>query len=144
MWLSQPCCFGFIYFFWCKYLFRKDFLSIGEFWSCCCLSFHWLSNKLKMGCQVSSHSLWLYYTDWGSLCDHLRDVPLEDAFTFSVSAAASDFFEWFHVGIDVYIPHRIRSNCTNLHGFQLLVLLPQLIEITFFVCTNTVNIVNRR
>ena len=26
---------------------------------CCCLRFHWLSFKLKRGCLVSSHSLWL-------------------------------------------------------------------------------------
>ena len=33
--------------------------SIGKFRSYCCLSFHWLSNKVKTGCPVSSHSLWL-------------------------------------------------------------------------------------
>ena len=32
--------------------------------------------------------------DWGSLCDHLRDVPLEDIFKLYASAAAS--------GIDLY------------------------------------------
>ena len=41
-----------------------------------------------------------------SLCDHLRDVPWEDIFKLSVSAAASEFCEWVQVGIDVYIPHR--------------------------------------
>ena len=45
-------------------------------------------------------------TDWGSLCDHLRDVPWEDIFKLSTSAAASEFCEWVQVGIDVYIPHR--------------------------------------
>ena len=43
--------------------------------------------------------------DWGSLCDHLRDVPWKDIFKLSASAA-SEFFEWVQVGIDVYIPHR--------------------------------------
>ena len=44
--------------------------------------------------------------DWDGLCIHLRDVPWEDIFKFSASAAASEFFEWVQVGIDVYIPHR--------------------------------------
>ena len=44
--------------------------------------------------------------DWDSLCDHLRDVPWEDIFKLSASAAASEFCEWVQVGIDVYIPHR--------------------------------------
>ena len=37
----------------------------------------------------------------------------------SVSAAASEFCEWFQVGIE-----SIRLLITHLHGFQLLVLLP--------------------
>ena len=44
--------------------------------------------------------------DWDGLRDHLRDVPWEDIFNLSASAAASEFFEWVQVGIDVYIPHR--------------------------------------
>ena len=40
------------------------------------------------------------------LHDHLRDVPREDIFKLSTFAAASGFFEWVQVGIDVYIPHR--------------------------------------
>ena len=43
--------------------------------------------------------------DWDGLCDHLRDVPREDTSQLSASAAASEFFEWVQVGIDVYIPH---------------------------------------
>ena len=45
--------------------------------------------------------------DWDGLCDHLRDVPWEDIFKFSAAAAAaaSEFCEWFQVGIDVYIPY---------------------------------------
>ena len=43
--------------------------------------------------------------DWDGLCDHLRDVPLEDIFKLGASAA-SEFCEWVQVGIDVYIPHR--------------------------------------
>ena len=42
--------------------------------------------------------------DWNG--DHLRDVPWEDIFKLSPSAAAaSEFCEWVEVAIDVYIPH---------------------------------------
>ena len=44
--------------------------------------------------------------DWDGLRDHLRDVPWEDIFKLSASAAVSEFCEWVQVGIDVYIPHR--------------------------------------
>ena len=44
--------------------------------------------------------------DWDDLCDHLRNVPWEDIFKLSASAAASEFCAWVQVGIDVYIPHR--------------------------------------
>ena len=65
------------------------------------------------------------HADWDGLHDRLRDVPWEDIFKLSASAAASEFCEWVQVGIDVYILHlSIRSNLTHLHGFQLLVLLP--------------------
>ena len=41
--------------------------------------------------------------DWDGLRNHLRDVPWEDIFKFSASAAAMEFCEWVQVGIDVYI-----------------------------------------
>ena len=44
--------------------------------------------------------------DWDGLRDHLRHVQWEDIFKLSASAVASEFSEWFQVGIDVYIPHR--------------------------------------
>ena len=44
--------------------------------------------------------------DWDGLDDHLRDVPWENIFKLSASAAASEFFEWVQVGIDVYTPHQ--------------------------------------
>ena len=46
------------------------------------------------------------HADWNGLCDHLRDVPWEDIFKLDPSAAASEFYEWVQVGIDVYIAHR--------------------------------------
>ena len=44
--------------------------------------------------------------DWDGLHDHLRDVPWENIFKLSASAAASEFGEGVKVGIYVYIPHR--------------------------------------
>ena len=43
--------------------------------------------------------------DWDAFCDHLRDVPWDDIFKLSASAAASEFCYWVQVGIDVHIPH---------------------------------------
>ena len=47
-----------------------------------------------------------YRADWDGLHDYLEDLPWEDIFKLGASAAASEFCEWFQVGIDVYIPHR--------------------------------------
>ena len=44
------------------------------------------------------------YADWDGLRNNLREVPWEDIFKLSASAAASVFCEW--VGIVVYIPHQ--------------------------------------
>ena len=44
--------------------------------------------------------------DWDGLHYHLRDVPWNDIFKISVSAAVSEFCEWVQVETDVYIPHR--------------------------------------
>ena len=43
--------------------------------------------------------------NWDGLRDHSRDVPWEDIFKRSASAAAGEFCEWIQVGIDVYTPH---------------------------------------
>ena len=43
--------------------------------------------------------------DWDGLRDHLRDIPWDDIFKLSASAAASEFCGWVQVGIDVYTPH---------------------------------------
>ena len=76
------------------------------------------------------------------LWDHLRDVPWDNIFKISASAAASEFCELVQVEL-MYISLiiSIRSSIVHLHGFQLLVLLPQLIEISFFVCSNIINLV---
>ena len=76
--------------------------------------------------------------DWDDLRDHLRDVPREDIFKVGASAAVSEFCEWVQAGIDVYI----RPSLTHLRGFQLLVMLPSFLEITFFVFSNRINLLN--
>ena len=43
------------------------------------------------------------HADWAGL--HVKDVPWEDIYKFSASAAAGEFCEWVQVGIDVYISH---------------------------------------
>ena len=53
------------------------------------------------------------HADWDGLRDHLRDIPWEDIFKLSASAAFSEFCEWVQVRIDVYISHRkfqVKSN----------------------------------
>ena len=42
--------------------------------------------------------------DWDGLRDHLRNAPWEDIFKLGASAEASEFCEWFQIGVDVYIP----------------------------------------
>ena len=49
------------------------------------------------------HFLALLMTILMLICDHLRDVPWEDIFKLSASAADSEFCEWVQFGIDVYI-----------------------------------------
>ena len=56
--------------FWVYFLLRTlvfvlQWLSLHF---CCCLSFHWLSNKYKTECPISFHSLWLFscWLGWSS------------------------------------------------------------------------------
>ena len=42
-----------------------------------------------------------FHADLDGLQDNLRDVPWDDIFKLSASAATSDFYEWFQFGIDV-------------------------------------------
>ena len=58
--------------------------------------------------NVSFHCMAYDYSraNWDVFCDHLKDVPWEDIFKLGASAAASEFYDWVQVGIDVYIPQR--------------------------------------
>ena len=46
------------------------------------------------------------HADWDGVRNHLRDVPWENIFKVSAFAAASKFYEWVQVGVDVYISRR--------------------------------------
>ena len=121
-WFSQSCTFGFISSD-TSIRFTMAFPPLGS------------SDHLVVSVSIDFPSNWQWDTpfyciaydysraDWDGLCDHLRYVLWKDIFKLSASAAASEFCEWFQVGIDVYIPHvSIRSSLTHLHGSQLLVL----------------------
>ena len=96
--------FFWIYLFLLTLVFVLQWLSLHwKIISCCCLSLHRTSIKFITGCPVSSHSLWLFL--WEALRNHLRDALWKDILKLSPSAAPSQFCEWVHVGIDVYIPH---------------------------------------
>ena len=94
--------------------------------------------------DVSFHCMTYDYShaDWDGLRDYLRDVPWDHIFKLGASAAVSEFCELVQVGIDVYITNReiTRPSLLHLHGFQLLVLLPWFIEITFFISTKKINL----
>ena len=83
--------------------------------------------------DASFHGIAYYYSraDWDGLRDHLIDVPWEDIFKLSASAAASEFCEWVDVLMnislelmDISFIENMRSSLNHLHGFQLLVMLP--------------------
>ena len=57
----------------------------------------------KQGDPFHSMAYDYFCVDWDGLCDHLRDVPLEDIFKLSASAAASEFCEWVQVGNFLFI-----------------------------------------
>ena len=85
------------------------------------------------------------FADWDGRRDHLRDIPWEDIFKFSDSAVASEFVRGFRLEL-MYLSLlvNIRSSLTHLHSFQLLVLLPQFTETTFFVCTNRIKLLKQK
>ena len=69
------------------------------------VSIHFSSNSQQ---DAPFHCIAYDYSPayWDSLCDHLRDVPWENILKLGASVAASEFYEWVQVRIDVYIPHR--------------------------------------
>ena len=92
------------------------------------------------------HCIAYYYSraDWDRLRDHLRDVPWEDIFKLSTSAAASEFCEWVQVGIDVYIPHRkcqVKPHSSPWFSAACAAVVVHRNHF-FFVCTNRKNLLN--
>ena len=64
-------------------------------------------------------------------------------FKLNASAAASEFYEWVQVGIDVYIPHRkYHVKPHSSLWFSAACAAAIVIEITF-VCTNRISLLNQ-
>ena len=81
--------------------------------------------------------------DWDDLPDHSRDVPWEDIFRLGASAAASQFFEWVQVGIDVYIPHkRYQGRPHSSPWFSAACAAAIVHRNHFFVCTKRIHLLN--
>ena len=64
-----------------------------------------IEHERYMNLQLTSHC-WICQRFVRIMAHFLRDVPWEDIFKLSASAAASEFCEWIWVRIDVYIPDR--------------------------------------
>ena len=59
----------------------------------------------------------------------------------SLDSVLVNFVSGFRLKLmDIFLIESIRSNLTDLHGFQQLVLLPYLIGISLFICTNRINL----
>ena len=117
LWLSQSCSLGFIPFIWC-------FPSIAKFLLCGCLSFHWLSVKLKSGWHIFFIAFDYSCADWDCFHDHLRDIQWEDI-KLVLLLLLVHFLSGFRLVL-IYISFiiNVRSSLMHLHGFQLPLLLP--------------------
>ena len=87
------------------------------------------------------HSFDYAFADEDGFCDYLRNVPWEDILNsvlllLLVNCEGGFRLELMYISLIV----SIRSNLTHFYGFQLPVLL--FIEITFFVCTNRINLLS--
>ena len=81
--------------------------------------------------------------DWDVFLDHLRSVSWENIFELSASAAASEFCEWCQVKIDLYIPqYKYQIKCHSSSWFSAACAAGIVIEITFFICINRMNLLN--
>ena len=82
------------------------------------------------------------FAHWDGLRDHLRDVPWEDIFKLSASAAR-EFCEWVQVGIDAHIPHRkyqVKPHSSPWFSASCAAVIVD--RNHFFVCTKRVNLLN--
>ena len=104
------------------------FLSFGNSIALQWLSLHWETLiVLPSQFPLTFHQKMMprFIAELMTMGCHLRDVPWEDIFKLSSSAAACEFFNGFRLELMYisFIPS-IRPSLTYLHGFQLLVLLP--------------------
>ena len=131
-----------IYFFLLTLVFVLQWLSsIVKFWSCCCLSFHWLSVKLKMGCPISLH--WLFLCWLGQSSWSFERCFKGGYFNLSASATASEFCKWVQVGIDAYTPHHRYQVKPHISPWFSAACAPVILHRNhFFVCINSVNLLN--
>ena len=81
-------------------------------------------------------------TDWDGLQDHLRDVPWENIFKLSASAAASEFCEWVQFRIDVYIPHRKCQVKPHSSPWFSAACAAAIVDRNHFFRTNRINLLN--
>ena len=108
---------------------------------------------LNFPTQISPTLLHFFLSSDATICSPMTFPPLGNSyhvvmfhgrlviFELGASAAASKFYKWVQVGIDVCISHRqyqVKSPFISL-VFSCL-LLPQFIEITFFACTKRINL----
>ena len=69
------------------------------------------------------------HADWDDFCDHLGDVPWGGiSLNLVLNVASGLRLELMYLSLIL----NIRSSLTHFHGFQLLVLLLQFMEVTFF------------
>ena len=107
------------------FFFYNGFPSNGKFWSCSCLSFHWVSIKITMGYPVSLHSLWLFscWMRWSSWS--FERCCMGGCLNSVLLLLLIIFLSQFHLPL-MYISLIIsmRSSLIHLHDYHLLVLLP--------------------
>ena len=113
-----------IFFFLLTIVFVLQWLSLHWEILICCLSFHWLSSKLKTRCFVSLYSLTIpmligtvFIIIWEML--HGRISLNTVVLLLLVNFVIRFRLELMYISLVV----NIRSNLIHLHGFQLLVLL---------------------
>ena len=78
------------------------------------------------------------HPDWHGLHDHLKDVAWKDIFKLSASAGASEFCEWFQVGIGVYIPHckyQVKSHQWVIQKFFWVLVVQRRVVMTVIKCS---------
>ena len=106
------------------------FLSFGNSTVLQWLSLHWetlilLLSQFPSTFHQIDNMMPRFIAELMTVGCHLRDVPWEDIFKLSSSAAVCEFFNGFRLELMYisFIPS-IRLSLTYLHVFQLLVLLP--------------------